>query len=101
MKLEDGEYCRKVSRKNNTLVITIPAPLVKKMKIDAGQLMRISEQDGSLVYSDLESGSRGRQSRASKKTRNTEPAEDEQSEQGVHYVDLDDPNFNPINRLAL
>lgn len=100
MKLEDGEYCRKVSKKNSSLVLTIPAPLVKKMGIEVGQLMKISEQDGLLVWGDLEAaGTKGRKRFVVKQTRGTKPAEDEQGPH--HIVDMDDPDYNPINRLAL
>ena len=104
-------YCRKTYRRNSSLMVTIPIPLAKRLGIVSGQLMKITERDGALVYepSDLSpKAGRPRPERpdkAPKAPKDTEPDTPVQATRskagGKHKVDLDDPDFNPISRLAL
>lgn len=103
MDSDEVEYCVKATAKRNSLTLTIPAPLVKKYKISAGQLMKVSGHDGVIMYetSKLVAENHKKTSKIPKKNTEPETSKENTESKAHHVVDLDDPDFNPINRLAL
>ena len=101
MEPDEEVYCRKVYRKDNSLMVTIPIRLARKLGIAPGQTMRVAASAGGILYAPLDLGTgRPKPGKASGAGEDS-GADPGSGGSGARYVDLDDPGFNPLDRLAL
>ncbi len=98
-------YRRMIWKQNHSLVISIPAHIVRSLNLEAGQELLMGESDGLIIAKPTESKLSKKDLKADltpgSQQEKGETPEDKTPEKKKYDDPFDDPDFDPLAKLRI